>query len=238
MTPSLLRLFRPLFETASILSQGRMQAETADLRPLRADLVQRLLALKQALAARASERDSYLMLFALVVQFDELVRTTFPEADHATWPLLQRELFDTDRGGELFYQLLVELLDTTKAATPVHEVYLCCLDLGFRGKYAQDPESRAQLMQRLRVLLAATPAFTVEPEPDEERPSVAPLPRLRSPAWPYALAAAAVVALYMSLASLATTVGAHWQAAEASTAAVALGRQATIMVPSDSAARD
>jgi type IV/VI secretion system ImpK/VasF family protein len=229
MNPSLLRSFRPLFETLSALAAGTQAAHAAELRPLRADLRQRLLALKQELAPRVGERECYLMLFALVVHFDEVVRTSFPEADHATWPLLQKELFDTDRGGDLFYQSLAELLETQKGAGPVHEVYFFCLTLGFRGKYAQDPEPRTQLMNKLRALLAAAVPVPREIDLAGERPAQARVPRLRSRAWPYAAAAALVLGVYASLATLAATATAQWREADAGLSVPAsAGQQAAV----------
>jgi type IV/VI secretion system ImpK/VasF family protein len=223
MKPSVLRSFRPLFETLSALAAGKQAAHTAELRPLRADLRQRLLALKQELAPRLEERECYLMLFALVVHFDEVVRTSFPEADHATWPLLQKELFDTDRGGELFYQSLNELLEKHKGPSAVHEVYYFCLSLGFRGKYAQDPEPRTQLMNKLRALLAAAVPAERELDLAGERPGSARVPRLRSRAWPYAAAAALVLGVYVSLATLAAAATARWREADAGLSVPAAG---------------
>jgi type IV/VI secretion system ImpK/VasF family protein len=228
MTPSVIRSFRPLFETLSALAAGQKAASAAELRPLRAELRQRLLALKEELTGRLSEREIYLMLFALVVHFDELVRTSFPEADHVTWPLLQRELFDTDRGGDLFYQSVTELLDGPRLAPVVYTVYYFCFSLGFRGKYAQEPEKRAQVMTRLRDWLAAAAPATMAREIDlaAERPAPARLPRLRSRAWPWAIAAGLTFAVWMALAAAAGSAVAQWRAADAAAGATRSGREA------------
>lgn len=218
MTPSVLRSFRPLFETLSQLMQGQKAASAAELRPLRAELRSQLWALKAELTERLDEREAYLMLFAVVVHLDELVRTGFPEAGHTTWPLLQQELFDTDRGGELFYQSIVELLDGQTLTPPVAQVYYFCLSLGFRGKYAQEPDKREQLSERLRDWLAASvPALADGTAPIDlarERPS-ARVPRIRSRAWPWAIAAATLIAVHLGLSALASSTAAAWRQSDA-----------------------
>jgi type IV/VI secretion system ImpK/VasF family protein len=215
MNASVIRSFRPLFETLSALAAGQKAASTAELRPLRAELRKRLLALKQELAGRLSEREVYLMLFALVVHFDEVVRTSFPEADHVTWPLLQKELFDTDRGGDLFYQSVTELIEGPRLAPVVGNVYFFCLSVGFRGKFAQEPERRTQVMTRLRDWLAAAAPAATAIELASERPASLPrVPRIRSRLWPWAAAAALVLALWVTLSALASATTAQWRAAD------------------------
>lgn len=215
MTPSLLRPFRPLFENLSALAQRRQARSAGELRPLRVELRKQLLALKNELTTRLTERESYLTLFALVVHLDEVVRTSFPEADHATWPLLQKELFDTERGGELFYQSLAELLDAQKLAPVVYQIYYLCLSLGFRGKYAQEPERRAQVMKKLRDWLVASVPVEGDVDADPLDAPPARVPRLRSRAWPYAAAATVIVTVYLLLSSLAASTAAHWRDGDA-----------------------
>lgn len=216
MNSSVLRSFRPIFEALSALALGQQAGGAADLRPLRADLRKQLLALKQELDGRVSERESYLMLFAPVVYLDELVRTSFPQADHATWPLLQKELFDTDRGGELFYRSVDEILEQ-KLAPVVYQVYHFSLGLGFRGQYAHDPERRTQTLARLRDRLAALQPPALDVDLSREQPpslSLARLPRVRSRAWPWAAAAALVVALYLGLSAMADATLSRWRQAD------------------------
>jgi type IV/VI secretion system ImpK/VasF family protein len=239
MIPSVLRSFRPLFETLSSLSRGDKAASTAELRPLRADLRAQLVALKAELTSRLDEREAYLMLFAVVVHLDELVRTGFPEADHTTWPLLQQELFETDRGGELFYQSIVELLDSRTITPPVAQVYYFCLSLGFRGKYAQEPDKREQLIKHLRDWLAASvPPLADGAAPidlSREQPS-ARVPPIRSRAWPWAIAAATVIVVHLGLSALASATAARWQHGDAVGRALpAPGRQAETRPLSDCA---
>jgi type IV/VI secretion system ImpK/VasF family protein len=211
MTPSPLRAFQPLFEILNALVLGQQVKSAADLVPLRADLRRRLLALKSELTTRLNEREVYLTLFALVVHLDEIVRTSFPEADRGTWPLLQQELFDTDRGGELFYQSLDELLETQKLRPVVYQVYYFCLSLGFRGKYAHEPEKRSQLVRKLRDTLVAS---LHAGQKTLERPAVAlpaRLPRIHSRAWPWAGAAVVLLAVFVWLSVLARAQESRWR---------------------------
>lgn len=218
MTTSLLGSFRPFFETLSALAQGQKVARAAELQPLRGQLRERLLALRQELTPRLSERETWLVLLALVVHVDEIVRTRFPEADYATWPLLQKELFDTDRGGELFYQCVAELIESQKLTSIVYQVYYFCLSLGFRGKYAQEPERRTQLMHELRERLTLTAPAEADGAVDlaRERPAASVrVPRVPSTVWPYAGAAAVVIVLFVALSMLAASTSARWHAAPA-----------------------
>jgi type IV/VI secretion system ImpK/VasF family protein len=209
MSPSVQRSFLPVFEVLTSLATGKVSSP-AELRPLRVELRKQLGALKSELTARVGERESYSMLFALVVHLDEIVRTGFPDADHTTWPLLQQELFDTDRGGQLFYQSLEEMGNASEVA----QVYYFCLNLGFHGKYAQEPERRAQIMSQLRERLLATPSSALRPiDLAAEAPPVR-VPPIRSRAWPYAIAAAAVVALHLLLSGLAASTAAGWREAD------------------------
>jgi type IV/VI secretion system ImpK/VasF family protein len=212
MSPSVVRLFRPLFETIHALALGRPSRSSSELRPLRAELRKQLVALKAELTTRLPERESYLALFALVVHLDEIVRTNFPDADHTIWPLLQKELFDTDRGGELFYQSLTELLESQRLSPVLYQVYYFCLSVGFAGKYAQAPERRAQVMKKLRDWLTATVPLEIELDLEQKAPPApARVPRVPSLFWPYALAAVAVVAVYIVLSTMASTVAARWR---------------------------
>ena len=57
--------------------------------------------------------------------------------------MLQQLFYETDQGGELFFEALDEDL-TTDHPSAVYETYYFCLNLGFRGKYA-DNESRIKI---------------------------------------------------------------------------------------------
>jgi type IV/VI secretion system ImpK/VasF family protein len=213
-TAPVLRSFRPLFEALNALVSGRKVASLGELSRVRAELHKELTALKTSLTGRVSDRESYLMLFALVVHLDEVIRTSFPEADRVMWPLLQQELFATDRGGELFYQAIGEILETSRIEPAVPQVYYFCMSLGFVGKLAQEPERRKEVMDKLRErLVASAPSPTPTVDLSQERPPVR-VPLIRSAAWPWAIAGAALLALHVGLSLWAAATVSAWREAE------------------------
>lgn len=76
-------------------------------------------------------------LFPVVVWFDEVaMNTEWPGQREWKGAQLQRSLFQTSRGGELFFERLATLPPEKNG---VREVYLLCLSLGFKGKYYLTP---------------------------------------------------------------------------------------------------
>src|SRR5437773_2260747 len=70
---------------------------TDDLVEVRAKIRSKLDVLKASLAEQLTEREGYLVLFPLVVLFDELVQNRFLAGGQAgSWPSLQQELFKID----------------------------------------------------------------------------------------------------------------------------------------------
>jgi type IV/VI secretion system ImpK/VasF family protein len=120
--------------------EGMRQAysETTALVEVRSQIRSKLDMLKAALSARLTERETYLVLFPVVVRFDELVQNRFLAAAGTAWPPLQKELFEIDNGGEVFYDTLDDLLRKAETLPFVYEVYYFCLSDGFRGKYADN----------------------------------------------------------------------------------------------------
>lgn len=204
--PSLQQSFRSVFEAIKSLSQERPRGGTTEpeaLARLRADLRRALTSLRSEVEGRLTERESYLALFALAVHIDEIMLTTFLGPDYTQWSLLQKELFDTDQGGDLFYQAVDEILDG-QFAPMVYQVYYFSLSLGFRGKYVDQPEQAAQVMKRLRDRLVAQLPEEAEVTEVEARPEqVTRVKRVTHFGWYYAAAAVLVVALYLLLGALA-----------------------------------
>ena len=77
---------------------------------MRAELRNQLDFLKATIAEHYSERDTYMVLFAIVAQIDELIQTNFLQTMNISWPLLQKELFQIDNAGEVFYEILDDIL--------------------------------------------------------------------------------------------------------------------------------
>jgi type IV/VI secretion system ImpK/VasF family protein len=193
----------PLFETMASLAGGRPRGSPLgpdELGRLRADLRKQLVGVKAELAQHLTERDCYLLLFPLVVHLDEIVQTTIPDVERLGWPMLQKEFFDTDKGGQLFYQALDDILETTQASPVVCAVYYFCLSLGFRGKHVGDSERIAQYLRKLTQRL--TPAVPVAVELAAEAPSGKIQPP-SSHLWYYAAAALAIVLSWFLISALA-----------------------------------
>ncbi|WP_306795612.1 DotU family type IV/VI secretion system protein [Burkholderia sp. GbtcB21] len=89
-------------------------------------------------------------LFAVCAWIDEaLLNSGWHDADRWTLRLLQKRYFDTSHAGVAFF----ERLDAFEGARAnVLEVYLLCLQLGFRGRYGYDGGSQALDAIRLRAL--------------------------------------------------------------------------------------
>jgi type IV/VI secretion system ImpK/VasF family protein len=119
---------------------GLRQAYSAadDLVQVRAKIRSKLDQLKAALAESLTEREGYLVLFAVVVFLDETVNNRFVKGQGTAWPPLQKELFRVDDGGALFYDTLDDVCRKADTLPFIYETYYYCLSEGFRGKYADN----------------------------------------------------------------------------------------------------
>ena len=73
-------------------------------------------------------------LLAVCAWADERIMNAEWEGVSEVWPdtLLQKKYFNTNLGGELFYEKLKNLFSDTLVA---HDVFALCLAQGFKGKY-------------------------------------------------------------------------------------------------------
>ncbi|AOJ73482.1 MULTISPECIES: DotU family type IV/VI secretion system protein [Burkholderia] len=118
-----------------------------------------------AACAGVSEIDVDHALFAVCAWIDEaLLNSGWDNADRWTLRLLQKHYFDTSHAGVEFFERL-ETLDGERA--DVLEVFLLCLQLGFRGRYGYDGGSRPLDVIRQRAIeaLSAEAASRAEGEP-------------------------------------------------------------------------
>ncbi|EFI34723.1 Type IV / VI secretion system, DotU [Desulfonatronospira thiodismutans ASO3-1] len=178
-----------------------------DLVQVRASIRDELDRLRIALETDLNERDVYYILFPLVAHIDEQVQFRFLNpAQSNGWPPLQRELFDTDSAGELFYETLDDLLIKPQTLPLILEVYYYCLNEGFGGRLANNPSKRQEYMERLRNRIP-TPSQQDEtvPFPVEEVQSSSMLSTI-SPFWFYCSAAVATGLVYAGLKLL----GHYW----------------------------
>ncbi|MEN6439494.1 MAG: DotU family type IV/VI secretion system protein [Syntrophobacter sp.] len=161
----------------------------------RSELRKELDIIRTRLANRLNERDTYLVLFAIVAHFDELVQTRFLKSDKLTWPTLQKELFQVDDAGEIFYETLDDILLKPQTLPFVLEVYYLCLNDGFKGRYDQNPAKISEYMARLRQRIPFEPPVPVERTDIEYKV----VETKRSPAVYYVATACVLLAFYCVL---------------------------------------
>lgn len=160
-----------------------------DLIQARSEMRNALERLRNALSTDLGERDVYCILFPIVASLDEEVQTRYidpiqlgPEAaatlaafmeEHAayaetiklsSWPSFQRELFETDDAGEIFYETIDDLLLKPQTLPLIFETYYFCLNDGFRGRLVSNPDKKQEYMERLKDRIPQ-PSFAMEPLP-------------------------------------------------------------------------
>lgn len=150
--------------------------------------------LRVSLSASLTERECYLALFPIVIHFDEMVQSDHP-AGHQNWPLLQKELFQIDDGGDLFFETLDDLLLKPDTLPFIYEVYYLCLHNGFQGRYIGDPLKLRQYLKKLKSKIAV-PATAQTPLVPEESLNIKTFP---SSAWYYGIAGLILLAGYFLL---------------------------------------
>jgi type IV/VI secretion system ImpK/VasF family protein len=134
---------------------------TQSLVKIRSKVREQLDKLKVKLSNRFTEGESYYVLFPIVVHIDEYVQTKYLKhtsplnGTNPTWPTLQKELFEIEDGGILFYESIDALLKKPQTPPFVLEVYLLCLNHGFTGRYNENilqiSEYKKKLIQRIPV---------------------------------------------------------------------------------------
>ena len=163
--------------------------------------------LRMVLHDHYTERDAYLVLFPIVTHLDEYVQTKLLSSNHPKaayfsklmkWPTLQKELFDIEDGGVLFYDTLDDLLRKPQTPTFVFEVYLLCLNHGFLGKYNDNAVKIAEYKKKL----AEKIPVDTPPEAALRGPSK-PLAKTISHYWYYAGALVAIFVFYSLLHTVA-----------------------------------
>lgn len=178
--------------------EGKGIASASELTRLRSALREQLVTANKALARELGEKESYLLLFPLVVHLDEIVQHLAPDTRGDGWPLLQKDLFDTEKGGQLFYNALDELLDDPRANPVLFEMYAFCLQLGFRGRLADNDEAIQAYLDRIYQRLVPAPNTEGAEPPPPLTWKRAPI----SPLWYYALALMLIAAGWVAVGAL------------------------------------
>ncbi len=171
--------------------------QVRDLVGLRAAVRGQLDLLKATLGETLNERETYLVLFPIVVHFDEWVqRRVF--RGQGDWPPLQKELFDIDNGGEVVFDMIDDLVRKEETLPFVFEVFYFCLSDGLRGKHAED---LPKLREYQRKLKSRIPMPILEGHAGARHETVEP-PRERSVLWYYAISAAVIAGCYFGAVAL------------------------------------
>ncbi len=150
--------------------------------------------LRVSLSGLLTERECYLALFPIVIHFDEMV-----QSDHLSsnqdWPLLQKELYQIDDGGDLFFETLDDLLLKPDTLPIIYEVYYLCLHNGFQGRYIGDTIKIREYLKKLesKIVVSSSPEAVLVPE---ESMVIKSFP---SPAWYYGIAGLILLVGYFLL---------------------------------------
>lgn len=125
---------------------------------LRAELLGKLSELKTGLRTQLSEKDVGMVLLPLVIHIDELVMRRLSADEQTQWALLQRELFELQNGGEVFFEFIQERLNMPDTPLLLFDVLYFCLSDGFAGKFGDEP-GRIEQYKRLLVEKIPHPAL-------------------------------------------------------------------------------
>jgi len=169
--------------------------ESFDLVGVRAEIRKQLDILRVKLAEQLTERDCYLVVFPIVAYFDEHIKTCYLAEKQLSWPPLQKELFQIDEAGELFYETVDDLLRKPQTIPFIYEVYYFCLSQGFQGKYADNPVKISEYMKKLREKIPVVDLSSVQTAAEE----TGQVKLVGSALWYYLASAAVLVLFYLVL---------------------------------------
>jgi len=162
---------------------------------LRAELRNQLDFLKVALLDMHNERDTYIMLFPIVAQIDEIIQNNILSSVDVSWPLLQKELFQIENAGEVFYEILEDILNKPQTPTAIYEVYYFCLRYGFRGRHENNPAKIVDYISRLREKLEVHGEKDIPLETE----STGQVKKITRPYWYYLIAAGVFILAFLML---------------------------------------
>ncbi len=162
---------------------------------VRAEIRTQLDFLRVKLAEQLTERDCYLVLFPIVAYFDEHVKTCYLAEQQLSWPPLQKELFQIDDAGEIFYDTVDDLLRKPQTIPFIYEVYYFCLNQGFQGRYVDNPVKTSEYMKKLREKIPVVDLSNVQTAPEE----TGQVKLVGSAAWYYLASAGVLILCYFLL---------------------------------------
>lgn len=166
-----------------------------ELIEFRVELRMQLDRLKMAFSEEHSESDVYMILFAIVAHIDEIVQNNILHSLDISWPLLQKELFQIENAGDVYYDILDSILQKPQTNPFIYEVYYFCLRCGFRGRHAGNPASVAEYIKKLRDRIQAQGKRGFEPD----REAAGQIRKILAPHWYYVIGAGIAAAAYIIL---------------------------------------
>lgn len=151
--------------------------------------------LKIVFGEEHSESDVYMILFALVAHIDEIVQNNILKSLDISWPLLQKELFQIENAGDVYYEILDSILQKPQTNPFIYEVYYFCLRYGFRGRHDNNPASVQEYIKKLRDRIQARS----DREFEEDDEAAGHIRKIMAPHWYYVIGAGIVAATYLIL---------------------------------------
>ena len=166
-----------------------------DLVGIRAEIRKELDLLRVKLAEQLTERDCYLVIFPIVSYFDEYIQTHYLDENRMNWPPLQKELFQIDDAGELFYDTVDDILRKPQTLPFIYEVYYFCMGKGFQGRYVDNAIKINEYMKKLGQKISVRDLEGAQTDGG----GADRIKRVGSPVWYYAASAVVLIAAYIAL---------------------------------------
>ena len=166
-----------------------------DMIEFRAELRNQLDFLKTIFLEEHPERDTYMILFAIVAHIDEIVQNNILRAMNIDWPLLQKELFQVENAGEVYYEVLDSILQKPQTDPFIYEVYYFCLRYGFRGRYESKPATILEYIKKLQDKLQLEEKRNLQPDKE----ATGHIKKIRSPYLYYVIGAGIIAGVYIVL---------------------------------------
>ncbi|QSH42123.1 DotU family type IV/VI secretion system protein [Lentisphaerota bacterium ZTH] len=137
----------------SSLIEGLEDAEK--IIEFRSDLRKKINILQRCCEKEYGAKTSYYIIFPIVVFCDETV-SMFLAQNSVEWPKMQKEIFNTQDGGEKFYELLEQVLQNPTYPEVVYQFNYLILKAGYKGKLVDDTgqQSRDEYLTKLEKLLS------------------------------------------------------------------------------------
>ena len=100
-------------------------------------------------------KTAYYINFAVVAFCDEVISVLFAR-NELSWPKLQKDIYDTENGGEKFYNLLDQIIEQPTFPKIVYQVYYYLLCDGFKGVLVDETKkSKFFYVSKLKELLGS-----------------------------------------------------------------------------------